>query len=113
MNANKRLVVWRMLFVVLLLFTIVAFCVLIAGSIQHSNQIDDKLGTALDIPIGLALLAIVLIEELVVYMGVRCFLQGKDFRTWPKTVAYILLLALDFSIILWEAIRFVFPYIFH
>ena len=113
MKSNKAITFWRIVFAVVLVLTIVSFGVLIAGSVQSATQIDDKLGAHLAIPIGLVLLVIVLIEELVIYKGVKYFLKGKDFRTWPKTIFYTTLLVLDFLIILWEAIRFVFPYIFH
>lgn len=113
MKNNRAVIVWKILFAVILVLTVALWCILMTGAVQHADQIDDKLGTHLAVPIGLVLLVIVLIQELVIYKGVKYFLQGNDSRTWPKTVFYITLLALDFMIVLWEAIYLVFPHIFH
>ena len=113
MKNNRAVIVWKILFAVILVLTVALWCILMTGAVQYADQIDDKLGTHLAVPIGLVLLVIVLIQELVIYKGVKYFLQGNDSRTWPKTVFYITLLALDFMIVLWEAIYLVFPHIFH
>lgn len=108
-NNRAAVTVWKILFAVILVLTVALWCVLMAGAVQH-DQADDVFGPFLTVELGVGVLIFALVEELVIYAGVKYFLRGKDSRTRIKTTAYITLLGFDFLVILLEA-GYIFSYI--
>lgn len=101
MRNKKSVAIWKWVYAAALVLTFISWCALMIGAIQ-SDQTDDIFGSNLTLELGVGVLLIVLVEELIIYMGVKYFLQEKITRTRLKTAVYTLLLALDFLIILLE-----------
>lgn len=111
MQLNKKQKICRICFAVLVAVTVLCYCVaLVTGVIQEQKygpERDDIFGgTSFSVffifLVYSFVLAVVVVEEFLFYLGIKYFLGKKETKTTGKTVLYALLLVANCGAVIYE-----------
>ena len=89
----KKKRIFDIVFLLILLATVVLLLTLIAQTVEHSQALDDKLSAHFAVYFGLLLTGYCLVQETVIFFGLRYLVFSKE-RSAGKTVCAWVFLAL-------------------